>query len=141
MKEGISRSRQNRVFGGVASGLADYLSIDIIVIRILFVVSVFFSGIGLLLYLIMWIVIPEEKILDYRYSKNVENDDATSNPDINFTIPKKDNKNSQIVLGVILILFGIFFLGNEVFSFLNFADLLPILLVGFGIYLLWKSKK
>ena len=141
MKEGISRSRHNRVFGGVASGLADYLSIDIIVIRILFVVSVFFSGIGLLLYLIMWIVIPEEKILDYTYSKNTENDDATSNPDINFTIPKKDSKNSQIILGVILILFGIFFLGIEVFSFLNFADLLPILLVAFGIYLLWKSKK
>ena len=65
MREGISRSRQNRIFGGVASGLANYLSIDPIIVRILFVVSVFFSGIGILLYLIMWIVIHEEKFTDF----------------------------------------------------------------------------
>ena len=141
MKEGISRSRQNKIFGGVSGGLAEYLSIDILVVRILFVVSVFFSGIGILLYLIMWIVIPEEKMLDFASSESANTTGASSNHHINFTIPQKENKNGQLVLGIILILSGVFFLGIEVFSFLNFKDLLPVLLVGFGIYLLWKSKK
>ena len=141
MKEGISRSRQNRIFGGVSGGLADYLSIDILVIRILFVASVFLSGIGILLYIIMWIVLPEEKMIDFASPEWNSSASSTSEPDVNFTIPQKKNKNGQVIFGVILIIIGIFFLGIEVFSFLNFADLLPILLVGLGIYLLWKSKK
>ena len=142
MKDGISRSRQNRVFGGVASGLANYLSIDAIIVRILFVVSVFFSGIGILLYLIMWIVIPEEKFIDFNFTNmNTENkSEEPNNEDINFTIPTKNNKNGQVVLGIILVLIGLFFLGVEVFSFLNFEDLFPILIVGLGIYLVWNSK-
>jgi len=142
MKDGISRSRQNRIFGGVASGLANYLSIDAIIVRILFVVSVFFSGIGILLYLIMWIVIPEEKFIDFNFTNmNTENkSEEPNNEDINFTIPTKNNKNGQVVLGIILVLIGLFFLGVEVFSFLNFEDLFPILIVGLGIYLVWNSK-
>ncbi len=140
MKEGISRSRQHRIFGGVASGLADYLSIDILVVRILFVISIFFSGIGILLYLIMWIAIPEEKIMDFTYSENAHRTATPPNNDINFTMPQKENKNNSVVLGIVLVLIGVFFLGIKVFSFLNFVDLLPILFVGLGIYLLWKSK-
>jgi len=142
MREGISRSRQNRIFGGVASGLANYLSIDPIIVRILFVVSVFFSGIGILLYLIMWIVIHEEKFTDFTYTdmNSEKKSDDTFQGNINFTIPKKDNKNGQVVFGIILVLIGLFFLGIEVFSFLNFEDLFPILLVGFGIYFVWNSK-
>ncbi|MDA3861561.1 MAG: PspC domain-containing protein [Melioribacteraceae bacterium] len=141
MREGISRSRQNRILGGVAAGLAEYLSIDTLVVRILFVVSAFFNGIGLLLYLVMWIVIPEEKMIDLNSSANTDNSETTPDSEINFTIPQKKDKNSQVIFGVVLILVGVFFLGIEVFSFLNFADLFPILLVGFGIYLLMKSKK
>ena len=142
MREGISRSRQNRIFGGVASGLANYLSIDPVIVRILFVVSVFFSGIGILLYLIMWIVIHEEKFTDFTYTdmNSEKKSDDTFQGNINFTIPKKDNKNGQVVFGIILVLIGLFFLGIEVFSFLNFEDLFPILLVGFGIYFVWNSK-
>jgi len=142
MREGISRSRQNRIFGGVASGLANYLSIDPIIVRILFVVSVFFSGIGILLYLIMWIFIHEEKFTDFTYTdmNSEKKSDDTFQGNINFTIPKKDNKNGQVVFGIILVLIGLFFLGIEVFSFLNFEDLFPILLVGFGIYFVWNSK-
>lgn len=140
MKEGITRSRQNRIFGGVAAGLAEYLTIDPLVVRILFVVSVFFSGIGILLYLIMWIVIPEEKFINYTTTDSTGDSSEVFNDGINFTIPKQSNKNGQVIFGIVLILVGIFFLGIEVFSFLNFEDLIPILLVGFGIYLVWNSK-
>jgi len=59
MKEKLFRSRKNRILGGVASGLADYLNLDPILVRILFVVISIFNGIGIILYIILWIVIPE----------------------------------------------------------------------------------
>lgn len=45
--------------GGVCGGLADYLNVDVVVPRII-AVALLFSGSGFLLYLIAWIVIPEE---------------------------------------------------------------------------------
>ncbi|NOX64363.1 MAG: PspC domain-containing protein, partial [Chlorobi bacterium] len=62
MRERLYRSRTNRIFGGVAAGLGDYLNIDPIIVRVLFVGSIFLSGIGILLYIILWIVVPEENV-------------------------------------------------------------------------------
>lgn len=151
MREGISRSRQNKIFGGVAAGLGEYLTIDPIVVRVLFVVSVIFSGIGILLYLIMWIVIPEEKFLFEQTSSsssskeqtqdtNRNDDTNSSSENINFTFPHKKKNNGKVIFGIILIAVGMFFLGIEIFSFLNFTDLFPVIIIGLGIALLLKSK-
>lgn len=57
-KKRIFRDVDNRIIGGVASGLAAYFNIDALWIRILFIIA-FISGFGFLLYIIMWIVIPK----------------------------------------------------------------------------------
>ncbi|HEX9550877.1 MAG TPA: PspC domain-containing protein, partial [Candidatus Limnocylindrales bacterium] len=49
----LYRCDHDRKIAGVASGLAEYLDIDVTLIRILWVVSIFFGGLGLLLYIIM----------------------------------------------------------------------------------------
>lgn len=49
------------MIGGVAAGLANYFDIDPTIVRILFVVIAFAGGASLLAYLIMWIIVPEEK--------------------------------------------------------------------------------
>jgi phage shock protein PspC (stress-responsive transcriptional regulator) len=56
----LTRSK-DKMIAGVAAGLADYLNIDPTIIRILFVVIAFAGGASLLAYLIMWIIVPEEK--------------------------------------------------------------------------------
>lgn len=56
----IFRDPDNRVVGGVSSGVAAYFNIDPIWIRLLFVILLF-SGPGFLVYIIMWIVIPKAK--------------------------------------------------------------------------------
>ncbi|HOP03496.1 MAG TPA: PspC domain-containing protein [Tenuifilaceae bacterium] len=53
------RDPDNRILGGVCSGMAAYWDIDPIIIRILFVVAFFWGGGGLLVYIILWIVIPQ----------------------------------------------------------------------------------
>ncbi len=56
----LFRDPDNRIVGGVCSGVSQYLSIgDPIWLRLALVISVFFLGTGFLLYLILWIIIPE----------------------------------------------------------------------------------
>ncbi len=59
----LTRSRSNRMIGGVCAGLGNYLGIDPTVVRLLFVLGFFALHGGLVLaYIIMAIVTPEEKI-------------------------------------------------------------------------------
>ena len=57
------RDTDNRIIGGVCSGMGAYWDIDPIIIRIIFVALVLAGGIGALIYLILYIVIPEAKTI------------------------------------------------------------------------------
>jgi phage shock protein C len=57
----LRRSRTERVIGGVCGGLGRYLGLDPVLLRIAFVVLLFAGGGGFVLYLIAWVLIPEER--------------------------------------------------------------------------------
>jgi len=57
------RNPEGKVLGGVATGLAAYFGGEVSVVRLLFVISIFIGGSGLILYIILWIVTPEAKSL------------------------------------------------------------------------------
>jgi phage shock protein C len=56
----LYRSRSNRQVAGVCGGLAEYSNLDPTLIRILFVVLAVLGGSGLVIYLAMWIIVPNE---------------------------------------------------------------------------------
>jgi phage shock protein C len=56
----LYRLREGRVVAGVCAGLAAYFGIDPTLVRLVFALVTVFGGIGILLYLCAWIVIPEE---------------------------------------------------------------------------------
>lgn len=56
----LTRSKSDRMVAGVASGIAQYLSVDPVVVRILFVALALFGGGGIILYLVCWLLMPEE---------------------------------------------------------------------------------
>lgn len=56
----IRRKTEGKIIAGVASGLAETLGVDVSIIRIVFAVVSVFAGGGVLLYLILWAVIPRE---------------------------------------------------------------------------------
>ncbi len=137
----IYRSRVDRLLGGVCAGFAEYLNIDANVMRVLWVVAVFFGGFGLLAYIISWIIIPENPNQSTQ-SKNTE-----AGP-----------KNTGLIVGGILICIGLLFLFREMdwfdyypfrwpwphfgFGFFRFDLLLPILIILIGIvYLIGVMKK
>ena len=55
----LTRSKSNRMIGGVCGGIGEYFSIDPTLIRIIFV-GIFFLGVGfpLIGYMLLWIIIP-----------------------------------------------------------------------------------
>ena len=62
MNRRLYRCRDNRILAGVAGGVAEYFDLDPSLVRILFFVSMFFGGIGLLLYIGMAIIVPLEPL-------------------------------------------------------------------------------
>lgn len=59
MNTNLYRSRTDAVLGGVCAGLAQYLAIDVVLVRLFFVLLTLASGPGVLIYLVLWIVLPQ----------------------------------------------------------------------------------
>jgi phage shock protein PspC (stress-responsive transcriptional regulator) len=58
----LYRSRTDRKLAGVCGGLAQYSNLDATLLRVLFVVLALLGGPGLVIYLLMWILVPEEPL-------------------------------------------------------------------------------
>lgn len=59
----LYRNENDKVLGGVCSGLASYFNIDVVIARIIFVVLLF-SGVGFLTYIIMWVAVPSSAVME-----------------------------------------------------------------------------
>lgn len=167
MKNRLFRSRKERVISGVCGGLAEYFDIDPIIIRILFVILGLATGIGILVYIVMWIAVPEESMEHYyaRFAQNPnqnpfrnsssnsetgnENADSTPKSDTpNFSpemmneiyAPKKKG-NASVIFGTILILLGVLFLFWIYIPSFDFSLIFPITIVVIGAILIFNSLK
>ena len=60
MNRRLYRCRENRVLAGVASGVAEFLEVDPSIVRIIWFLSIFVGGIGILLYIGMALIVPNE---------------------------------------------------------------------------------
>jgi phage shock protein PspC (stress-responsive transcriptional regulator) len=54
----LYRDENDKVIGGVCSGLANYFNVDVVVVRILFVILAVSFGVGIIPYLVLWIAVP-----------------------------------------------------------------------------------
>ncbi|HLF28050.1 MAG TPA: PspC domain-containing protein [Anaerolineae bacterium] len=59
MPKRLTRSKTDRRLAGVCGGLGEYFDVDPTLIRLVFVLALVFAGTGPLLYLILWVVLPE----------------------------------------------------------------------------------
>jgi len=71
----LYRDSSDKILGGVASGIANYLDIDPAVMRILMLLFVFTAGFGILLYIILWIVLPAKDLENYAGKRLFRNPD------------------------------------------------------------------
>ncbi len=56
----LYRSREGRIVAGVCAGLADYFGVDVNLVRLVFAGLTIFGGMGVLLYAVAWLIIPEQ---------------------------------------------------------------------------------
>lgn len=82
MDKRLFRNEHEKVIAGVSSGIAEYMEVDVTIIRLLFVLStIFLVGTGILVYVIMWIVVPVNTDPTSRFNRfNNMNRDRQNNP-------------------------------------------------------------
>ncbi|OFW67446.1 MAG: hypothetical protein A2Z12_03315 [Actinobacteria bacterium RBG_16_68_21] len=113
----IRRSRSERMVGGVAGGIAEHLGVDPVLIRLAFV-ALAFAGVGILLYVIGWIVIPEA---------------AADAPPVDSRSPSESAMTARIVFGSILVGIGCLMLIDWAFPIGRYLWPLSLIILGIGV--------
>ncbi|MFW6265019.1 MAG: PspC domain-containing protein [Bacillota bacterium] len=152
----IYRSRKDKIIGGVCGGLAEYFDIDSTLVRLIFLL-VFLSpnGIGIFLYIIPWIIIPEKPVSqndDFQSGHDEYSDEEVileaevvedTNEESNGNNVKStmNDEKKHAIIGVVLIALGSLFLVDYWMPRFHWERFWPLILVGAGIALLLKGVK
>lgn len=128
----LFRDRSNRMVGGVASGLAAYLDIDPVLVRVGFVLGAFANGIGILGYLILWVLVPQRP---YAYDLYPESTIVDTPP----PTPSHRGGNAGMVFGIALVAIGLITLADNLFDVVDLEQLWPMVIVAMGIGLIARS--
>ncbi len=149
MAKRLYRSKKDCVIAGVCGGIAEHFDIDLTLVRIVAVISIFLNGIGLIAYIIGWIFIPQdpESLTEEEAGKQkgkagtikekAENVASEIGREIRGESGKTGyRKNSRLVGGLILVCLGLLFLGSNFFPWFGFAKLWPVMLVVLGVVIL-----
>lgn len=146
----LYRSRTNHIIAGVCGGLAEYLEADPTLVRIVFVLVGLLTGIGLLAYIVMWILIPFPGQEGSSASDTIRRGaDEIAERARAFGESMRGNgsngSRARWFVGVILIGLGaIALLGNThifLFRWLTFRTLWPLILVILGLAMLFPRLK
>lgn len=154
MEKRLYRDELNKKLAGVCAGLAEYLNVDVTIVRVIFVVALVMKGVGFLPYIILWIVLPKKP-----YNLNNPHVDYTVPPQPNpfnpftpgaapqppFAKPPKQRSNAGLIVGICMVVFGSLFLINEfnIIPIISFHQIWPIMfiIIGAGIIFSGKTKE
>lgn len=101
MARRLYRSRTNRWVAGAAGGLAAFLRVDATIVRLGFALAALWNGFGILLYIAMVLIVPEEPL----------EEPATEGP---LPPPALDPESLNRNVGILLVLGGVYFLVRTV---------------------------
>jgi phage shock protein PspC (stress-responsive transcriptional regulator) len=133
----LYRSRKDKMLGGVAGGIAEYFEIDPVILRIIFAVTFFVFGGGLLAYIIMWIIIPQEPLVII--NNDLHEGPKTTGPDPQ--VERKSNINQTgSTGGAVLIVIGVLFLLHNFHPIFHFRHYWPLIIIAIGAGLLTHSR-
>ncbi len=131
----LHRSETNRVIAGVCGGLGDYFNIDPTIIRIIFILMTIFGGSGILIYIILWLVIPTESSIHGVTEQNIRENANEMKAKVQKFAP------ASPWLGFFIVIIGMLFLLNS-YGYLDLSEggkLWPIILIIFGIFILLRK--
>ncbi|HHX18772.1 MAG TPA: PspC domain-containing protein [Clostridium sp.] len=147
MEKRITRSKRNKVIEGVCGGIAEYFDIDPSIVRLGFVISIFFGGTGILAYIIAIFVIPMEDGYtpnNFYNEQDSFNDDFDGERDFTKTMGDVGEESSsnldrnKTFIGLGLIIFGGMILLRQ---FISFRYVFPAILIIIGVLIIYKGGK
>lgn len=151
MNLNLYRSRQERLIGGVCGGISEYLRIDASLVRVFFVLLALTTGIGWLLYMILWAAVPYEGagvfgspatmrtgVGEMQVKAQALGDDVRQTA-------ARPSPQIGVVVGATLVLIGALALlrnlGIPGLGWLNEGLIWPLLLLVGGIVLVWRLPR
>ena len=146
MNRRLLRLRSNRMIAGVCGGLGVYLGIDPTFVRVFFVLLAFSNGIGVLVYLLMWIIVPPEDTANASLrdiartgADEIAEQARSMSEDLRQAV-RSPNSQTWMYIGIGLILLGFLALVDYLpwswLHWLNWNFFWPVLLVLAGIALI-----
>ena len=146
MAKRLVRDTQNAVLGGVAAGFGQYLDVDPVLARLVFVLLVFANGFGLLAYLVCWLVMPRREAAEPAggASFRLAAEAGAAAESVRAATP--DAAQAQVMVGSLLVVGGAVLLTHNLGwlhwpHWMRFATLWPLLLVVLGLGLILKSRR
>jgi phage shock protein C len=120
----VYRSRTDRVIFGVCGGLARYFGVDSTILRLIFILATIYHGSGILIYIILAVIMPEEK---KDIVEGVEE------------IPESHERRKLLAAGLILL--GVYFLLKDfIFIPISSSQVFGLIIILLGIALLLKRR-
>ena len=151
MARTLTRDPGRKVLGGVAAGFGRYLDVDPVLVRLAFVVLCFANGLGLLLYLASWALIPREGVAAVGGPAGVQGAfagarEAAEEAARAIGRSAEDAGGARLVIGYGLIALGVVLLLHNLDwihwpSWFRVQVLWPLILVGMGAGLVHRSVR
>ncbi len=138
----LYRSHDNRIIGGVCTGLGDYFGVDPVLIRLVFVALALVNGMGVLAYLILWLIVPEKgggELAGEDVVRSNFNDISQSVS--RFGQSLRDTDQGGVLIGVVLVAIGGVFLLKTFVPQVSPAIVWPLALILVGAYLLFSRNR
>jgi phage shock protein C len=137
MTKRLYRSRTEKMIAGVAGGIAQYLDIDPVFVRIAFVSLIFFSGVGLIIYFVSAVIIPKEELTGTNQPVEEPEEKVKEK-----SVEKGKRKaKREKIFGGILIFLGVIFLADNLFINITFESTFPVILIGVGFWMIFNTFK
>lgn len=144
----LYRSESNRMIGGVAGGLGEYFDIDPTLVRLAFILLTLSGGSGILLYVVLWIIIPTQSSGQQAATRDTMKDNAKEVEAKAKHFAKEaehaaNGPESRKWLGVVLVILGAWLLLTNL-GFLSgwlISRLWPLIFIVIGVSVLSRSSR
>ncbi len=141
----LSRSQSDNMVGGVCGGLGKYFAIDPTLVRLIFVLLTVAGGSGVLIYFILWIVMPREDMPETQNNMTSQEFSRRANQMGQEMQQMVQQPNSRAVkfIGIALVVLGLVYLVQNLhipwLAWFNDQLLWPVLIIAVGALLLTRA--
>ena len=151
MEKKLTRSEKERILGGVCGGLAEYFGFDPTLVRLVFVLLTLAGGAGILVYIVLWIIMPRRPQAEARavVGENIEDIkkrlvelEGEVKTAVTGEKAQEWKQSAGFWLGLLLAALGLLLLlaNLGLFRWWRWVILWPIALILLGLLLVWRRR-